>query len=163
LQAAHSDIAKNKSHPDWRVWEDRVIIFYYANIFSFAEKHFTSGRFAECEKRLAALLANSDVRIGNKIALRAIAIANLLALNQAEPIPAQLDTLYNAVAAQPDSFKAGWNFNGAQLFISQNEKLALYREWLLQLFKAMEGENREAVLAGLQEVRVGYHVVSKKE
>ncbi|MDZ7344993.1 MAG: hypothetical protein ONA90_10825 [candidate division KSB1 bacterium] len=38
-----------------------------------------------------------------------------------------------AIAGQPDTFKVGWTFNGTKHFISQNEMLAPYREWLLQL------------------------------
>jgi tetratricopeptide (TPR) repeat protein len=46
----------------------------------FAEDHFTTGRFQECETRIATLLSASNVGAGNKAALRVIQIANLLAL-----------------------------------------------------------------------------------
>ncbi len=128
----------------------------------FAFQHFTTSHFAECEKRLTALLANSDIELPDKIVLRAIEIANLLALNKTKPIPSKLDTLFAAVASQPDTFKVGWTFNGTKHFISQNEKLAPYRAWLLQLFSALEKEGREAILAALREVREKFKAVAGK-
>jgi tetratricopeptide (TPR) repeat protein len=120
----------------------------------FAEKHFTTGRFAECEQRIAALLANSQVEPSEKTALCAIAVANLLTLDKRKQVPTQLDTLQTTIASQPDSFKVGWSFEGTKHFISQNEKLAPYHAWLLQLVQALEiKEGREAILAELQEVR----------
>ncbi|MDZ7369071.1 MAG: hypothetical protein ONB43_24935 [candidate division KSB1 bacterium] len=120
----------------------------------FAEKHFTTGRFAACEQRLAALLANAEVEPSTKIALRAIGIANALAQNKTQQAPAELGILQAALAAQPDTFKVGWSFEGTKHFISQNEKLAPHRAWLLQFFEAIERkEGREAILAGLKEAR----------
>jgi tetratricopeptide (TPR) repeat protein len=72
----------------------------------FAEKHFTTARFAECETRLAALLANSEIEHSTKIALRAIQIANLLALGKAHAVPNALETLHAAIPSQPDTFTA---------------------------------------------------------
>ncbi len=130
----------------------------------FAEKHFTTGRFAECEQRLAALLENSQVEPSTKAALRAIAVANLFALNKRKQVPIQLDTLQTTIASQPDTFKVGWTFNGTKHFISQNEKLAPYRPWLLQLFQALEiEEGREAILAALREVRKKFKTVTGKK
>jgi hypothetical protein len=123
----------------------------------FAEKHFTTGRFAECETRLAALLANAEITPSTQTALRTIQIANAVGLNQTSKIPAYLETLQQTIASQPDTFKVGWSFEGTKYFISQNEKLAPYREWLLQLFAAMEiKDGREAMLAALREVRQAF-------
>jgi tetratricopeptide (TPR) repeat protein len=129
----------------------------------FAEKHFTTGRFAECETRIAVLLANPEIAPPVKIALRAIEIANLLALNKAGQILEKLDLLQPAIASQPDTFKVGWTFNGTKHFISQHEPLAPYRAWLLQFFSALEGENREAILRDLQSVRADYQAVAGKK
>jgi hypothetical protein len=64
-----------------------------------------------------------------------------------------------ATASQPDSFKVGWLFEGTKHFISTNEKLARYREWLLQFFAAIEiKEGREAILAALRQVREKFNV-----
>jgi hypothetical protein len=87
------------------------------SLSDFAEKYFTTGRFAECAQRLTALLANSEVETETKIALRAIEIANLLALHNAAMVPGKLQTLINSLTAQPDDFKVTWTFNGTRHFI----------------------------------------------
>jgi len=128
----------------------------------FAEKHFTTGRFPAAEKRLAALLANPEVSASTKIALRAIQIANALAQNKTQQVPAALEILQQSIAAQPDTFQVGWTFNGTKHFISQNERLAPYRAWLLQLFSALENEGGEAIHAALREVREKFKTVAGK-
>src|SRR5262249_2079612 len=47
-----------------------------------AEKLFTTGRFDGCERLINVLLAEPEISAGAKSALRAIEIADLLALNQ---------------------------------------------------------------------------------
>ena len=67
-----------------------------------------------------------------KIALRAIEIANLLAMNYfAALVPDKLQTLLDSLAAQPDDFKVTWAFNGTKHFIEQHAPLAPYRTWLI--------------------------------
>ncbi|MFQ5709900.1 MAG: hypothetical protein ACE5HO_20790 [bacterium] len=131
----------------------------------FAEEHFTTGRFAECKNKIAELLENPEVEVRSNIALRAIQIANLLALNQAEVVAGKLKTLISNVSSEPDSFKARWSFAGTKHFISNsdNENLLKYRTWLLQIFQALEGENRAAILAGLREAQANFMVVPGKE
>ena len=124
---------------------------------SFAEKHFTTSRFHECEKQIAALLASPDVEPGLKIVLRIIEIPNLLALGKAETATFRLDTLIEAVASQSEDFKVGWTFEGAKHFISQTEELGTYRDWLMDLFRAVENEDRDATLTALREVRADFH------
>jgi tetratricopeptide (TPR) repeat protein len=125
----------------------------------FAEKHFTTGRFAECENRIAALLTNAEIEPRVKVALRAIQIANFAGLGQPQKILANLETLQQAIASPPDTFKIGWTFNGTKHFISVEPQLARYREWLLQLFAALEiEEGREAILAALREVRKNFRI-----
>lgn len=106
---------------------------------------------------LAGLLASAEIEPRTKIALRAIGIANALAQNKTHQVPAALETLQAAIAAQSDTFKVGWTFNGTKHFISTNETLATHRAWLLQFFAAIESkEGREAILAGLQEARKNF-------
>jgi len=77
--------------------------------------------------------------------------------------PTLLDILQSAISSQPDTFKVGWTFEGIKHFISQNEKLAPYRPWLLELFAAMEiKDGREAILAALREVREKFKAVAGK-
>src|SRR5262245_27620701 len=78
----------------------------------FAEKHFTTSRFAECAQRIGVLVEHPSIEVSTKIALRAIEIANLLALNNTAQVPEKLQTLLDSLAAQPDDFKVTWTFNG---------------------------------------------------
>jgi tetratricopeptide (TPR) repeat protein len=116
----------------------------------FAENHFTTGRFAECQARITALLAHPEFPAGTKTALRMIEIANLLSLGQAREVPAKLDLLSQAVAAQPADFKLTWTFNGTLHFINQAESLQSYRAWLQQLFAAAAHRDRAAILQALR-------------
>ena len=122
----------------------------------FAEMYFTTNRFEECEKQIVALLASPDVDPGIKIALRTIEIPNLLALDKATEVTSRLDTLIEAVGSQPEDFTVGWSFEGTKHFISLAEKLEPYHDWLLGLFKAVESENRDTILAALREVRAEF-------
>jgi hypothetical protein len=122
----------------------------------FAETHFITGRLAKCREQIAALLATPEIEARTKIALRLIEIANLLALGQAAEVPAKLDLLIEAVAAQPTDFRIAWTFNGTLHFIGQSEKLAARRDWLKLLFSAAESANREAALKTLREAKAGF-------
>jgi hypothetical protein len=127
----------------------------------FAEKHFTTGRFVECAQRIGVLVENPTVEASTKIALRAIEIANLLALNNVAQVPAKFQTLIDSLAAQPDDFKVTWAFNGTRHFIDQHAQMAPYRTWLEQLFTALEAEDRQTALTGLQVARAGFPTVAK--
>jgi tetratricopeptide (TPR) repeat protein len=127
----------------------------------FAEKHFTTAHFVECAQRIGILLENPTVEASTKIALRAIEIANLLALNNASQVPDKLQPLIDSLAAQPDDFKVTWTFNGTRHFIDQHAQLAPYRTWLGQLFTALEAEDRQTALTGLQAARGGLQAVAK--
>jgi len=126
-----------------------------------AEKHFTTGRFTECAQRIGTLVENPTLQASTKIALRVIEIANLLALNNATQVPAKLQTLIDSLAAQPDDFKVTWTFNGTKHFIDQHAQLAPYRTWVGQLFTALEAEDRQTVLTGLQAARIDLQAVAK--
>jgi tetratricopeptide (TPR) repeat protein len=122
----------------------------------FAENHFTTGRFSECEERIAKLLARPDLGVRIKVALQLIEMANLIALSKANLVPARMDLLIAAISKQPADFKGTWQFAGTKHFIGQHEKLASHRAWLDQLFEAIKGSNREAILKSLQEVRAKF-------
>ena len=111
----------------------------------FAERHFTTGRFVEAKERLTALLANPELDPQIRIALQALEIATLLALN--DPVPQRLERLRAAVQSQPQDFQVGWSFAGSKHFIATDPRLAPRRAWLQTLFTALEGENRDAILA----------------
>jgi hypothetical protein len=127
----------------------------------FAEKHFTTSRFTECAQRIGALVENPTMEARTKIALRAIEIANLLALNNTALMPDKLQSLLDSLTAQPDDFKGTWTFNGTRHFIDYSAQLSPYRAWLGQLFTALEAEDRETALTGLQAARAGLQAVVK--
>ena len=127
----------------------------------FAEKHFTTGRFAECAQRIGTLVENPSIEARTKIALRAIEIANLLALNNAAQVSDKLQTLIDSLTAQPDDFKVTWTFNGTKHFIDHSAQLTPYRAWLGQLFTALEAEDRQTALTDLQAAHAGLQTVVK--
>jgi tetratricopeptide (TPR) repeat protein len=133
-----------------------------AALSDFAEKHFTTGRFAECEERIAALLATPAVEPRVHIALRAIQIANSLAFDKIDLVPRSIDALIESIANQPEDFKVKWSFKGTRHFISNNERLAPHRPWLMQLFDAVEGADRHAILSALQEALASFPAVVKQ-
>jgi tetratricopeptide (TPR) repeat protein len=124
----------------------------------FAEKHFTTTRFEECERRINALLAVPEVSASTKSALRVIEIADLLALNKADRISSKMEALIAEVSCQPADFKVGWVFDGTRHFISQTEKLSPYCDWLDKLFDAIGGEDRETILKGLKEAKESFNL-----
>jgi tetratricopeptide (TPR) repeat protein len=115
----------------------------------FAERHFTTGRFAECGRRISALLTRPEVSVSVKTVLRAIEIANLLALGQSKQVPARMKALIAEVSSQAAEFKVTWSFDGTRHFIGKNEKPSPYRAWLGKLFDALAGKDREAILDAL--------------
>jgi tetratricopeptide (TPR) repeat protein len=133
-----------------------------AGLSDFAERHFTTGRFTECEQRIALLLANPAVEPSIQIALQAIQIANSLALGKSALVPGRIDAMVEGIANQPEGFKVGRSFRGTKYFISNNDMLAPYQAWLMRLFDAVEGADRHAVLSALQEVRANFPVEVKR-
>ena len=123
---------------------------------NFAEAHFTVGRFAESGQRINALLANQAVPPSTRTALRAIEIADLLALGHIQEVPAKVDALIAEVARQPLEFKVLWRFDGTRHFIGQDEKLSSYRAWLGKLFDALANKDRDTMLKALQDVRAEF-------
>jgi tetratricopeptide (TPR) repeat protein len=132
-----------------------------AALSNFAENNFTTGRFTECEQRISLLLANPAVEPPIRIVLRAIQIANSLALEKTDLVPGRIDALIETIANQPEAFKVEWSFKGTRYFISHDAALGPYRSWLLQLFDAVAGVDRQAILTALQDVRARVPVVAK--
>ena len=128
----------------------------------FAEKHFTTGRFSECEQRIALLLANPAVGPSTQVALQAIQIANSLALGKTDLVPGRIDTMVEGITSQSEGFKVEWSFKGSRYFINNSDTLAPYRPWLMRLFDAVEGDDRNAILSALQEVRASFPVELKR-
>jgi hypothetical protein len=161
-------------HPDFRPAYERArfleheVLFNYQRAFNlsqswlqrnpndlsaaadFAEKHFTTGSFAESERRISSLLSDARVGPGIKIPLLAIEVANLIALNRSTETWLRLKNLNELLEAQPADFKLQWSFEGTKHFISQSQQLAGNKDWLLQLFRALACENRDAIVKELK-------------
>jgi hypothetical protein len=97
-----------------------------------------------------------------QIGLRAIQIANSLALDKSALVPGRIDAMVEGIANQSEGFKVGGPFKGIRDFISNNDTLAPYRLWLMQLFDAVEGADRHAILSALQEARASFPVQVKR-
>ncbi len=116
---------------------------------NFAENHFTTGNFDECARRTSSVL--SDAKLS--IPLRAIEIANLIALNRSAEVPAKMKDLIDALERQKADFRVEWSFTGIKHFINQSAQFASNRAWLLGLFGAMGGENRDSILKKLKALK----------
>lgn len=119
----------------------------------FAQAHFTTGRFNECEQRIKTFLTLPEATVSTKTALRAIEIANYLASDKSSRVHGELNLLLTEVANQSTEFKVDWVFDGTKYYIDHNEKLLPYRPWLKQLFDALKGKDRDTILKGLREVQ----------
>jgi len=161
-------------HPDFRPAYERArflehdVLFNYQRAFKlsqswlqrnpsdllagadFAEKLFTTGSFAESEQRISSLLSDVKVEARIKIPLLAIEIANLIALKRSTETWSRLKNLIELLENQPADFKLQWSFEGTKHFIGQSQQLAMNKDWLLQLFGAMTGENRDAIAKELK-------------
>ena len=113
------------------------------------ELYFTSGNFDECQRQISAVLSDDKVDERVKIPVRALEVANLIALKRSADIPSRMRSLIAAVESQPSDFRIQWSFETIKQFSSQNRDLAANNAWLVQLFAAIEGESRDAIVKRL--------------
>ncbi|HSE59506.1 MAG TPA: hypothetical protein VLA99_12450 [Nitrospiraceae bacterium] len=116
---------------------------------NFAEAYLATARFVEAETRLASLVSNPQLPPGTAAGLRALEMANLVALNKTDIIPSRLDALRSFIASQPETFTGEWGFEGTKHFISQHERFAKDRAWLLDLLTGLEGKKRDDMVAAI--------------
>ena len=128
-----------------------------------AEAHFTTGRFAKAETRIAALLTNLKLDLSTGLGLRTLHIATLLALNKPESVPSALTALRDFVGNLPSDFQASWSFEGSKHFIGNEPMLVPSRSWLLELFSAVEEKDTQKRLAALEKVRAGVPTMKKTQ
>ena len=93
----------------------------------------------------------SDDRVDEsvKISVRAIEVANLIALKRSAEVPSKVQGLIAALQSQPSDFRVEWSFGAIRKFTRQNPELAANNAWLEQLFAAIEGASRDAILQKL--------------
>ena len=80
----------------------------------FTEQHLTSGRFAELEILVKPLLSNPDLESSSRVALRAIEISALLALNNTDQVRRKMEEIVADIAGQPADFKINWGSEGVK-------------------------------------------------
>lgn len=114
--------------------------------FNLNEKLFTTGSFEESERLISSVLTDVKVEARTKIPLLVIEIANLIALKKSAEVPARMKNLIELLETQPADFKLSTSFEGTKHFIAENQQLAANKDWLLRLFGAMSGENRDAII-----------------
>ena len=131
-------------------------------LVDFTEKHFTTGRFEECDKRIKLLLEKTDIDSAHRIVLKTIEIANLLAMDGSGHVPAKTDSLIEIITGQTEEFKVSLSFEGIKYFISKNERLAPFSDWLLQIFSTMKEQNRSTVITALQGLQEGLKTIENR-
>jgi tetratricopeptide (TPR) repeat protein len=107
------------------------------------------GNFEECARRTSSVSSAAKILIP----LRALEIANLIALNRSAEVPAKVKNLIETLESQKADLRVEWSFAGIKHFINQSEQLASNRAWLLGLFEAMGGENRDAIVKNLRALK----------
>lgn len=121
-----------------------------------AEDYFSAAKPAECEKLVAELLAHPDVDRPTRVAMRVIRIANTIALGHTTRVPEQMDLLIAEVETQPADFQLYWWFQGTKHSIAQQKNLSGRKKWFSLLFRALEANNRTAIVQRLREVKAAY-------
>jgi len=116
------------------------------------EALFTVGRFADAEVRLEEILGDNRLSESSRVAVRALAIAALLAQGKKETISQELQGLLDFINARPADFRVDWSWAGTIHFVQTDDRLAPLRDWLLSFFEALQGKDRKALFEGLQTV-----------
>ncbi|HEX9652677.1 MAG TPA: hypothetical protein VGA99_03115 [bacterium] len=124
------------------------------------EKYFTTGRFQECQSQVAVFVDNKDYSPLVHAVMRAIEIANLIALKSPAVVPAKLDALLQLLKEQPDHFKVEFNTAGMQYYVNQNALFANYGDWLVKFLQAMEGDKRDTVFIALESAKASFPTIS---
>jgi tetratricopeptide (TPR) repeat protein len=121
-----------------------------------AEAHFTTGRYFESSRKIKPLLTNPELSDSSKIALQMIEVANLLALENADKVPAALAALHQTVSFQKADFRIDRSFSGALNFINRQERFDSHRAWLNQFFGLAQAENCDAIVKALREAQAQF-------
>ena len=83
-------------------------------------------------------------------------LAKALALKKAAAVPQKLQELRTLVSQQPETFQAGWSFDGTAHYVQTEQVFARYRPWLMELFAVVKAKDRAALLAALDRVQAGF-------
>ena len=95
---------------------------------------------------------------GTEIALRSLEVIAMIGQGERARIPHKLKALREWVIAQHQAIPRTWDFESTKLFIKTDEYLAGDRVWLLDLIAAVEQQDRETMLAGLEAVQAKFSI-----
>ena len=131
-------------------------------LMRFAEDNFTTGRFAEAEKRTDELVARPGLDASSRAVLLALKMAAGLAQQKTQIVAEELHQLVAVVSTQPEDFVVTWFWEGTKHFISTDERLSHARDRLVQILSALQAQNRAAILTALKAAEAGDVADSKR-
>jgi len=120
-------------------------------LFGFIENLFTVGLFNESLQTIEAFKSIlKDSSSSKDLALvHAFEIADWICLDNPNKERKILNTLMELLKQQPEAFTLPKDFPGAKYFIENNKNLEHHRQWLLAFFTALEKDNRDGIITGL--------------
>jgi hypothetical protein len=118
-----------------------------------AEAYLTTGRMMEADRELDTLLGRGGLEAELAIPLAALQLATRVILNPHDTRAGLLEGLRARIAQQPQDFRLTWSFEGTRHFITQDEKYAPSRPFLLALLDALTDKDGPAMVEALDSLR----------
>ncbi len=122
---------------------------------SLVENYFIAGLYSEGNRLIDTIKPGltDPAAQGYLILLALFETCNWAGLDDPVKASGQLEVLVSLVKKQPLDFKLDREFPGCKYYIRTNPALASHREWLLQLFTALEKTGRDRILAELEKLK----------
>ncbi len=141
--------------------EARTVISYWVDradtepdkLAEYAQTLFTTERFEEHEAFVSGLLATGDFDERLEIVLRALQIANFVALDMDDRAFSSLASLVAELSRRHKSFTTDWSFGGVKHFIKENERFGTHQAWLVEVFDALESEKGDDLINRIRSMR----------
>lgn len=124
------------------------------------EKYFTTAQYDKCRELIAEFKASKDYSTLVYVLMDLLEVPNDLATQKVQDVPAKLGQLLATIKDQTETFKVGFNFSGLKYYVSMNEALKPYRDWLIRYFEAFENKQRDDIYVALTEVKNTFHLVA---
>ncbi len=126
-----------------------------------AEALFLSSQFAKTRDQLAMLLDYQDLGPAEQVALRAIAIANSVALRTIARTESEFEQALSLLSRQGSDFFLTWDFSSIKTFIDKYSVFGNHRQWLLPLIETFQSGRRDEMLAAVQTAREVFRKTTK--
>ena len=139
----------------------RTVISYWVDrrdaggekLVSYAQTLLTTERFEQHEAFVAGLLANDEFNQRLEVVLRALQIANFVALEMHERAFSSLASLVAELSSRSRSFAIDWSFRGTIHFIEENDTFGTHQAWLVEFFDALETETDSDLINRIRSMR----------